>query len=55
MVEIDIAPYDYVEYKYRLAQSATMVYSWEATAPVIQDFHGAPDRAATAGRERARR
>ena len=49
-VEIEIAPYDYVEYKYRLAQSATMVYSWQATAPVVQDFHGAPD-GATAGAE----
>jgi hypothetical protein len=41
--EFELAPYDYVEYKYRLAQSDTMVYSWEATAPVIHDFHGAPD------------
>jgi hypothetical protein len=49
-VEIDIAPYDYVEYKYRLAQAAIMVYSWEATAPVIADLHGAPDGGA-AGRE----
>jgi hypothetical protein len=45
-VELEIAPYDYVEYKYRLAQSAAMLYSWEATAAVIADFHGARDGAA---------
>ena len=45
--EFVLAPYDYVEYKYRLAQSGTMVYSWEATAPVIHDFHGAPDNGGT--------
>lgn len=49
-VELDIAPYDYVEYKYRLAQSKTMLYSWEATSAVIADFHGARDGAA-AGEE----
>jgi hypothetical protein len=41
--QIEIAPYDYVEYKYRLAKGAAMVYSWSATAAVIHDFHGAPD------------
>jgi hypothetical protein len=45
--EFVLAPYDYVEYKYRLAQSGTMVYSWDATAPVIHDFHGAPDTGGT--------
>ena len=45
-VELEIAPYDYVEYKYRLAQSAAMLYSWKSTAAVIADFHGAPDGAA---------
>jgi hypothetical protein len=44
-IEIEIPPYDYVEYKYRLAQSAMMIYAWEATAPLVQDFHGAPDGA----------
>ena len=46
--QFELAPYDYVEYKYRLAPSATMVYSWEASAPVIQDFHGAPDASGAA-------
>ena len=49
VAEIEIAPYDYVEYKYRLAQTATMLYAWEATLPVIADFHGAPDGASTGG------
>ena len=35
-VELEIAPYDYVEYKYRLAQSAAMLFSWESSAAVIE-------------------
>ncbi len=38
--QITLQPYEYVEYKYHLEQSATMLYSWTATAPVIHDFHG---------------
>jgi hypothetical protein len=38
---IEIPPYDYVEYKYRLAEGASMVFSWTAGVPVVQDFHGA--------------
>lgn len=41
-VEFELGPYEYLEYKYRLAQGATMVYSWQASEPVIHDFHGAP-------------
>lgn len=41
-VEFVLGPYEYLEYKYRLAQGATMVYSWQASAAVIHDFHGAP-------------
>lgn len=41
-VEFDLGPYEYLEYKYRLAQGATMVYSWQASAAVMHDFHGAP-------------
>lgn len=46
--EFELAPYDYLEYKYHLAAAATMIYSWEASAPVIQDFHGAPHTAGAA-------
>jgi hypothetical protein len=38
--EVVLQPYEYVEYKYQLEQSATMAYSWTASAPVLQDFHG---------------
>ena len=38
--EIKLAPYEYIEYKYRLERDATMLYSWTATAGVVQDFHG---------------
>lgn len=45
--EVTLAPYEYVEYKYRLEKDATMLYSWSATAAVKQDFHG--ERSAGAG------
>jgi hypothetical protein len=37
-----LGPYEYVEYKYRLEKGAVMLFSWTATAAVIQDFHGDP-------------
>jgi hypothetical protein len=45
VVEFDIGPYEYVEYKYRLAQGATMLYSWQASAELIHDMHGERDGA----------
>jgi hypothetical protein len=45
--EIPLAPYEYIEYKYRLEKGATMLFAWRATAPLIHDFHG--ERAADAG------
>lgn len=45
--EITLQPYEYVEYKYHLEQSATMLYSWTANAAVIHDLHG--ERASGAG------
>ena len=45
--EIELAPYEYVEYKYRLEKDATMLYSWSATGPLKHDLHG--ERAAGAG------
>lgn len=38
--EVQLEPFEYVEYKYQLEQDATMMFSWTATAPVTQDFHG---------------
>ena len=39
----ELGPYEYLEYKYALAEGASMLFAWEATAPVIHDMHGAPD------------
>jgi hypothetical protein len=38
--DITLQPYEYVEYKYHLEQGATLLYSWKASAPLVQDFHG---------------
>lgn len=38
--ELELEPYEYVEYKYRLEQGATMLYAWTASGPVDHDFHG---------------
>jgi hypothetical protein len=45
--EITLAPYEYVEYKYRLEQGATMIYAWKADGMLEHDFHG--ERGAPAG------
>lgn len=44
-VEFELGPYEFLEYKYRLEQDGSMVYSWKATGPVIYDFHSEPDGA----------
>lgn len=38
--EVVLAPYEYVEYKYRLEKDAAMLFSWTATAPLKHDMHG---------------
>jgi hypothetical protein len=38
--DVTLQPYEYVEYKYHLERGATMLYAWQASAPVVQDFHG---------------
>jgi hypothetical protein len=43
--EVTLQPYDYIEYKYRLEAGAAFMYSWKASAPLLQDFHG--ERATT--------
>lgn len=42
-IDFTLRPGDAVEYKYRLAEGATMIYSWKADAPVRFDFHTVPD------------
>lgn len=44
-VEFVLGGYEFLEYKYRLEQGGTMVFTWEATRPVIYDFHSEPDGA----------
>lgn len=43
VAEIEIGPYEYVEYKYHLEKGATMVFAWSSSTPVIHDLHGEPD------------
>jgi hypothetical protein len=42
---VELRPFEGVEYKYRLEAGDSMVYSWEASAPVKFEFHGEPDGA----------
>jgi len=43
--EFLLGPYEYLEYKYRLAENATMLFSWTASGDVLHDFHGDRDGA----------
>ncbi len=38
--EIVLGPYEYVEFKYHLAEGATMLFAWAASGAVMHDFHG---------------
>lgn len=40
--EFELAPYEAIEYKYTLAQGATMVFSWKGTGPLNYDMHAHP-------------
>jgi len=42
-VQLVLDPYQYVEYKYRLEQGATMLYAWTASSMPLYDFHADPD------------
>jgi len=57
--EFTLGPYEYLEFKYRLAEGATMLFSWAASADVLHDFHGdrdgAPANAAESFDSRPRR
>ena len=43
--EVELRPFEGVEYKYRLAEGASFVYSWQASEGVNFEFHGEPDGA----------
>jgi hypothetical protein len=57
--ELTLGPYEYLEFKYRLAEGATMLFSWTASGDVLHDFHGdrdgAPANAAESFDNRPRR
>ena len=44
-VRFELSPFESVEYKYRLAAGAGVVYSWVASGEAIYDFHAEPDGA----------
>ncbi|MFT7128469.1 MAG: hypothetical protein ACI89U_000576, partial [Gammaproteobacteria bacterium] len=41
-----LAPYESLEYKYRMEKGATMLYSWNAENEVLFEMHSEPDGAA---------
>lgn len=41
----ELAPFESVEYKYRLEAGAGLIFSWQASAEVVFDFHAEPDGA----------
>jgi hypothetical protein len=40
---VDLGPYEFIEYKYRLEEGASLHFAWEASAPVVQELHADPD------------
>lgn len=40
-----LAPFESIEYKYRLEKGEALVYSWQAETALIYDFHAEPDGA----------
>lgn len=44
-VRFELAPFESVEYKYRVEQGGGLVFSWQATGEVIFDLHAEPDGA----------
>jgi hypothetical protein len=45
-IEFKLAPFEAVEYKYRLAADATILFQWSADSEVLYDMHAEPDGAA---------
>lgn len=42
-VEFVLGPFQSLEYKYRLAEASSMIYSWHATGALVYDMHADPD------------
>ncbi len=45
-IEFQLAPFEAVEYKYRLKAGTIVLYHWAANAEVLYDMHAEPDGAA---------
>jgi hypothetical protein len=45
VISFDLAPFESVEYKYRLESGASLLFSWEASAETVYDLHAEPDDA----------
>ena len=44
-VEFILGPFESVEYKYRIEEGGSMLYSWEATGELLFGMHSEPDGA----------
>jgi len=44
--EFQLAPFESLEYKYRLEQGAAIIYSWQGNGAVLYEMHSEPDGAA---------
>ena len=42
-IEFELAPFEAVEYKYRLMAGATILFQWHANGEVLYDMHAQPD------------
>lgn len=51
-IDFLLMPGDSVEYKFRLAEGATMIYTWKADGAVRFDFHTVPDGKPVSASER---
>lgn len=44
-IHVELAPFESMEYKYRVERGSGVVFSWTSTGEVIFDFHAEPDGA----------
>ncbi|MEZ5550812.1 MAG: hypothetical protein R3E82_07990 [Pseudomonadales bacterium] len=44
-MRFELAPFESVEYKYRLEQDAAMLFDWTATGELVYELHAEPDGA----------
>jgi hypothetical protein len=41
--DVELGPYEFIEYKYRLEQGASVHFTWQATDRVLHELHADPD------------